>query len=178
MPRVAPLAKPAAEAYVSAMAGPLYMDAVIRQNASLSRAGFMVLLTGVVAFNVIFAVFLFVIGAWPVPIFLGLDVLAIWLAFRASFRAAERKEHVRVSAETVEVSLEADGREKRVWSSPTAFTGLDVEAFGQDDTKVRLRMHRKRYLVGRALSPGERADLGRALGDAIHAARAERYPAR
>jgi uncharacterized membrane protein len=37
-------------------------------------------------------------------------------------------------------------------------------------------MHRKRYLVGRALSPEERADLGRALDDALRAARAERYP--
>lgn len=157
------------------MPGPLYMDAVIRQNASMTPLGFKVLLTVVVAFNVVFGIFMLVIGAWPLPFFLGLDVLIVWLAFRASFRAAERQERVRVSAETVEISLEADGKARTVWTSPTAFTGLDVESVGQDDTKVRLRMHRRRYLVGRALSPGERADLGRALEDAIRKARSERY---
>ncbi len=153
------------------------MDAEIRQNASLSPLGFRVILGVMIAFSTLAGIFFFVIGAWPAPIFLGLDVLIVWLAFRASFRAAERKERVRVSAERVEVWLETEKGRRAVWTSPTAFTGLDVEAFGQDDTKVRLRLHRKRYLVGRALSPGERADLGRALDSAIRAARAERYPA-
>jgi uncharacterized membrane protein len=158
------------------MPGQLYMDAVIRQNASMSPLGLKVVLGVMMAMSLVFALFFFVIGAWPAPIFLGLDVLLVWLAFRASYRAAERQERVRVSAETVEISLEADGRAKTVWTSPTAFTGLDVESYGQDDTKVRLRMHRRRYLVGRALSPGERADLGRALENAIRKARSERYP--
>ena len=115
-------------------------------------------------------------GWRPGPVFLGLDVLIVWLAFRANYRAARRRERVRVSAEQVEIWLESEAGKRTVWTSPTAFTGLDVEPFGQDDTKVRLRMHRKRYLVGRALSPGERADLGRALDGAIRAARKERYP--
>ena len=158
------------------MSGRLYMDAEIRQNASLSPLGFKVILGVVAAACSVFSLFFFVIGAWPAPIFLGLDVLLIWLAFRASFRAAARKERVRVSAEKVEIWLESEAGKRTVWASPTAFTGLDVEPYGQDDTKVRLRMHRKRYLVGRALSPEERADLGRALDDALRAARAERYP--
>ena len=157
------------------MSGRLYMDAEIRQNASLSPLGFKIILGVVVAASSLFSIFFFVIGAWPAPIFLGLDVLLIWLAFRASFRAAARKERVRVSADQVVVWLESETGRRTVWTSPTAFTGLDVEAFGQDDTKVALRMHRRRYLVGRALSPGERADLGRALDGAIRAARAERY---
>ncbi len=157
------------------MAERLYMDAEIRQNASLSPLGFRIVLGVVVAASTLFSIFFFVIGAWPAPLFLGLDVLAIWLAFRASFRAAARKERVRVSADQVVVWLESETGRRTVWTSPTAFTGLDVEAFGQDDTKVALRMRRRRYLVGRALSPGERADLGRALDGAIRAARAERY---
>lgn len=158
------------------MSGRLYMDAEIRQNASLSPLGFKVILGIVAAASTVFSILFFIIGAWPAPIFLGLDVLLIWLAFRANFRAAARKERVRVSAEQVEIWLESEAGNRTVWTSPTAFTGLDVERYGQDDTKVRLRMHRRRYLVGRALSPEERADLGRALDDALRAARAERYP--
>lgn len=162
------------------MAGQLYMDAEIRQNASLNATGLKVILGIVIVFNLVVGIGFFLafgrhFGLGPVPVFLGLDVLAVWLAFRANNRAAERKERVRVSAEQVEVWLESETGRRAVWTSPTAFTGLDVEAFGQDDTKVRLRLHRRRYLVGRALSPEERANLGRALDDAIRAARRERY---
>lgn len=162
------------------MPGRLYMDAEIRQNASLNATGLKVILGIVIVFNLVVGIGFFLafgkhIGLGPLPVFLGLDVMAVWLAFRANNRAAGRRERVRVSAEQVEIWLESEQGRRTVWTSPTAFTGLDVEAFGQDDTKVRLRMHRRRYLVGRALSPGERADLGRALDDAIRAARKERY---
>ena len=74
------------------MPGRLYMDAVITLNRSLSPRGFKVLFGAVLAVNAAFAVFLVALGAWPAPIFLGIDVLLVWLAFRASFRAAERGE--------------------------------------------------------------------------------------
>ena len=57
------------------MSGRLYMDAEIRQNASLSPRGFKVILGVVAAASTVFSIFFFVIGAWPAPIFLGLDVL-------------------------------------------------------------------------------------------------------
>lgn len=148
------------------MAGPLYMDAEIRLNRSLSPGGFRVLLGAVVAVNTLFAVFLFAIGAWPAPIFLGLDVLAIWLAFRASFRAAERAERVRVSAEAVTVTREG----RTVWTSPTAFTRLAA-----DTERVRLMLSGRSYTVARALSPDERSAFAAALERAIGAARAERH---
>lgn len=149
----------------------LYMDAVITVNRSLSPGGFKVLFGAVVSANVLFAIFLFVLGAWPAPIFLGIDVLLVWLAFRASFRAAERAERVRVSAEAVEV-LHA---ERTVWRSPTAFTRVDVEDRGENDRRVRLRLSGRSLTVARALSPPERRQFAIALQDAIRAARAERY---
>ncbi len=153
------------------MAARLYMDAVITVNRSLSPRGFAVLFGAVVAANVTFAIFLFILGAWPAPIFLGIDVALVWFAFQASFRAAERAERVRVSAEEIEV-LHAD---RTVWRSPTAFTRVDVEARGADDERVRLRLSGRAITLARALSPGERHNFAIALQDAVSAARAERY---
>lgn len=153
------------------MAGRLYMDAVITLNRSLSPAGFRVLFAAVVAVNAAFAIFLFVLGAWPAPIFLGLDVLLVWLAFRASFRAAERAERVQVSAEEVLVLHEG----RPVWRSPTAFTRVDVEERGEHDRRVRLRLSGREFTVARALSPHERSRFAVALRDAIQTARAERF---
>lgn len=151
------------------MAGRLYMDATITLNRSLSPAGFKVLFGVVVAVNVLFALFFFAIGAWPAPIFLGLDVLLVWLAFRASFKAAERAERVQVSAEEVTVLHDA----RTVWRSPTAFTRVDVE--GDEERRVRLRLSGRAFTVARSLSPPERKRFAAALQDAIRNARAERF---
>lgn len=157
------------------MATPLYMDAVIKPNRSMSRRGLHVLLGVLVAFNLMVAMFLLVLGAPPVLPFLGLDVLAIWLALRASFRASERSERVRVTAEAVTVSREDEKGARLVWTSPTAFTRVGVEQPGEHDARVRLMMSRRRLTLGRALSPPERVDFARALERAILDARAERH---
>ncbi|WP_421739874.1 DUF2244 domain-containing protein [Caulobacter sp.] len=157
------------------MATPLYMDAVISPNRSLSRTGLHVLLGVLIAFNLLIALFLLVLGAPPVLPFLGLDVLAIWLALNASFRAAERKERVRVTAEAVTVSREDEKGARIVWTSPTAFTRVDVDQPGEHEARVRLRIYRKRLTLGRALSPPERVEFANALERAIRDARAERY---
>jgi uncharacterized membrane protein len=158
------------------MAAPLYMDAVISPNRSLSATGLHVLLGVVIAFNLMIAIFLLVLGAPPVLPFLGLDVLAIWLALRASFRAAERRERVRVTAEAVTVSREDEKGARVIWTSPTAFTGVDVDQPGEHEARVRLRIYRKRLTLARALSPPERVEFADALRQAIRDARAERHP--
>ncbi len=43
------------------------------------------------------------VGAWPVMGFLGLEILALWLVFRFSFRAQRARTYVRVTAESVDV---------------------------------------------------------------------------
>jgi uncharacterized membrane protein len=157
------------------MAALLYMDAVISPNRSLSRTGLHVLLGVVIVFNLILAAFLLVLGAPPVLPFLGLDVLALWLALRASFRAAERRERVRVTAEAVTVSREDEKGARVIWTSPTAFTGVDLDQPGEHEARVRLRIYRRRLTLARALSPPERVEFADSLQQAIRDARAERY---
>ena len=88
------------------MDGPLYMDAEIRPNRSLSQRGFVTLIGIVTVMNCASAAVFLAMGAYFVPMFLGLDLIAITLAFLASFAAAKRVQRVRVTAAQVEVSLE------------------------------------------------------------------------
>lgn len=151
------------------------MDAVIAPNRSMNSLGLKVVVGVLGGAAALVSIVFFLIGAWPAPMFLGLDVLLVYLALRASFRAAERRERLRVSAERVEV-IEEDPRASRlVWTSPTAFTHVDLEELGEHQMRVRLRVSDKRRSVGKALSPPEREALGAALREAIQRARAERY---
>ena len=158
------------------MRGVLYMDAVITPNRSLPMVGFYWLIGALAAFNLIMAAFFLAIGALPVPVFLGLDVLGVLIAFRLSYASGKLAERVQVSAEEVRVAYETNGRSRTVWRSPTAFTAVAVEQAGEHDPRVRLRLSGKRLTVGRALSPRERGDFASALERAISKARAERHP--
>ncbi len=157
------------------MALPIYMDRVIAPHRSLTPRGAVVLLAVVMAFNVMVAIFLLVVGAPPVLPFLGLDVLALWLALRASDRAARRVERVQVTAEAVTVSREDEKGARTVWTSPTAFTRVGVDHLGEHEARVRLMIYRRRLTLARSLSPDERVSFAQALQDAIRAARAERW---
>jgi uncharacterized membrane protein len=62
--------------------GQLYLDAVLRPHRSLSFTAFRLMLIVVIVANLVAAIVFVANGAFPVAGFLGLDVLALWLAFR------------------------------------------------------------------------------------------------
>ncbi|MDR3513113.1 MAG: DUF2244 domain-containing protein [Caulobacteraceae bacterium] len=153
----------------------LYMDAVITPNRSLSRKGFYWLIGVLVAFNLLIGVFMLMFKAFPVPVFLGLDVVGVLLAFRASYRGAGQSERVRVSADEVTVSHQIGASARTIWTSPTAFTRVSVEAPDEHEARVRLHLSGKALTIARALSPHERVRFAEALEAAIRKARAERH---
>lgn len=152
----------------------LYMDAEIRPSRSLSRKGFIILISLLTAINCITAVVFVQIGAAFVPIFLGMDLLAVAVAFIASFRAAERIERVQVTAAEVRVVREWRRQAETVWISPTDMTRMAVVDRDDDDELVQLRLADRRLTVGMALSPKERAEFARALDRALWRARRAR----
>lgn len=93
------------------MHGALFMDAELRPHRSLSATGFKLLFAVLVLMNLGVAVYMLAQGAHLVLPFLGLDVLAVWLAFRWNYREARRRELVRIGPEQVHVaSVDAKGR--------------------------------------------------------------------
>ena len=156
------------------MAAPLYMDAEIRPNRSLSERGFIILIAIVTLANCASAAVFIALGATFVPIFLGIDLLAVVVAFLVSFRAARRVERVQVSASEIRVTHETPRWSRLVWESPTAFTRVRVEKEEERTVALKLALSGREAEVAAALSPRERADFARALERAIWEARRER----
>ena len=159
---------------MSAPAARLYLDTVIAPTRSLPMAGLKVLLGVVIAMNLIVGTMFVLMGAAPVLIFLGLDVLGIGLAFWVSNRRARAGERVQVTADQVRVLREGRAGTHTVWSSPTAFTRVRLET-GRYGAQVRLQLSGKRLTIGQVLGPQERAGLADAVDRAIRSARAERH---
>ncbi len=156
------------------MADTVFMDAEIRPNRSLSKRGFIVLISVVVVANLACAAIFLAMGAWLVPLFLGLDVLAVAFAFQVSFAKARVVERVQVTDRAVRIIRETSGRPHLVWESPTAFTRVSMIMDDDQSVDLRVALSRKQTHVARALGSKERAEFARALEDAIRDARRAR----
>ena len=159
----------------AAPAARIHLDTLITPERSLPLSGFKVLLGVLIAINLIVGSIFLAMGAWPAPVFLGLDVLGVYVAFRISYRRAATRERVVVTADQVQVLKELGGKASPVWSSPTAFTRIDLDRSGRHGADLRLALSNKRLRIGQALGPREREGLAEAIEAAIRSARAERH---
>jgi uncharacterized membrane protein len=153
----------------------LHLDVELRPHRSLSPRGALLLLAPLVVINLVFAAVFLRLGAPIVPPFLGLDVLAMALALWLSFRSARSVERVRVTADRLQVSRGLPDRARTVWTSPTAFTQVDILDPGRHGVRVRLSCKGRQLDLGAALGPVEREAFGRELEAAVRSARGERW---
>jgi uncharacterized membrane protein len=146
---------------------PVYFDAVLRPNRSLGPRGFALLMGAIALASFATGVAFLSAGAWPVLGFFGLDVLLIYIAFRASYRSARGFETVRLTAGGVEVRrVDAAGRAVS-WRAPAHWLRVDLDKLDEYRSRLVLRTHGRACQVGAFLAPEERAALAAALAAAV-----------
>lgn len=114
-----------------------------------------------------------VLGAWPVAGFFGLDLVAIAIAFKASFRSAKGFEEVVLTPLELlfrKVTHRGEHSERRFNPLWTRLDREHDEDYGL--MALALVSRGERVVIARELSPPERADFADAFGDAL--ARAKR----
>src|ERR1700681_733790 len=84
-------------------AQPELFSALLTPHRSLNRTGFLVLMGFVSAVSFAAGLAFLLMGAWPVLAFFGLDVLAIYWAFRINFRHARATEEIRMTSTELRV---------------------------------------------------------------------------
>jgi uncharacterized membrane protein len=113
----------------------------------------------------------FMLGAWPVIGFMGLDVALIYLAFRLNFRALRRYETVDLTREALIVTqVEPSGR-SQAWSFNPYWVRLRLEPRIGRSTELSLASHGQRLVFASFLTDSEREDFAHALSSALSAAR-------
>lgn len=155
----------------------IYFDALLTPNRSLSPRGFAVLMTVVGVAGFACGVAFLSMGAFPVVGFFGLDALAVYIAFRWSFRRQREQTRVTITARTMQLRHRAaDGSEKSV-DLPSAFTRVELDDPMNPTSWLRIEHGRTAYIIGRFLTCPERVSLSIAIRSALRKARAERHPA-
>ncbi len=152
--------------------GPPIFTAVLKPYRSLSSTGFMLVMMALVACSFAAGLAFWLMGAWPVVGFLGLDILLVQFAFRMNYRAARAAEEISLSRERLTVRrIAASGRTSELDFNPY-WTRLEIDRkpeFGV--IALRLATHGKRFVIGSFLGPKQREDFAEAFEAALREAR-------
>jgi uncharacterized membrane protein len=102
-------------------------SAVITPHRSLGSTGFLLLMLLVGGVSFAAGTLFFVLGAWPVVGFFGLDVLLIYWAFRVNYRAADAYEQVTVTPSELKVRRVTHRGKISEWTLNPLWARLDRE---------------------------------------------------
>lgn len=150
---------------------PCLFDALLFPHRSLPNAGFIAVMTVVIGVNVTLGTVFFVLGAWPVLGFCGLDILLVWAAFKLSYRQGRLHERVRVTSDALSVSrVSPSGHESR-WIMQPYWTSLLIRRPIDEESQIKLQSKGRTLVVGSFLSPDERGAFAEALTMALDNAR-------
>jgi len=153
-------------------AQPELFSALLTPHRSLNRTGFLVVMAfvGVVSFAAGLAFLL--MGAWPVLGFFGLDVLAIYWAFRINFRRAKASEEIMVTPSELRVRRISHRGHVMEFVLNPLWVQLDRKSHPEYGIeKLYLVSRGRRVAIGSFLSPDEKASFANALMAALQAAR-------
>jgi uncharacterized membrane protein len=138
---------------------------MLTPHRSLTRQGFVLVMALVAAVNLVAGLAFLAIGAWPVMMFCGLDVLIVWWAFRRNFADAREAERIVFDGDKVTLArISKDGSTRntefnRRWLS----VELEYDDVRELVGRLLLRSHGKVHEIASFLGAEERQSLASAL---------------
>src|SRR5229473_7058559 len=136
---------------------PAIFSAVVTPHRSLDRAGFLIVMACVSAISFGAGTVFLMLGAWPVFGFFGLDVLLIYWAFRANYRAAAAFEEITVTASELRVRKVSHRGKASEWSFNPLWVRLDRESHEEFGIERLFLVSRGRRLpIASLLGPREK----------------------
>ena len=151
---------------------PALFKARLTPHRSLNRIGFLLLMGFVTLVSFAAGIAFWLMGAWPVFGFFGLDVLAIYWAFRVNFHRAQAVEEITITPSELRLRRVSHRGHQIEWVLNPLWVQLDQKThaeFGIE--KLYLLSRGRRISVASFLGADEKASFAKALTAALQAAR-------
>ena len=151
---------------------PELFSALLTPHRSLNRTGFLVVMAFVTFVSFAAGLAFLLMGAWPVFGVFGLDVLAIYWAFRVNFSRAKASEEILVTPSELRVRrISHRGHVVEFVLNPL-WVRLDQISHAEYGIEKLYLVSRGRCVaIGSFLGPKEKASFAKALTAALQAAR-------
>lgn len=131
----------------------------------------MVLMSAVCCVSFGTGLLFYLLGAWPVIGFMGLDVLLIYIAFKLNFRALRLYEVVDLADGALTVTRVQPSGQEQSWSFNPYWVRLTLDERIGRSSELALISHGKRLVFAAFLSDPERENFAAALTRALSAAK-------
>jgi uncharacterized membrane protein len=151
------------------MAETVHFSTLLRPHRSLSPQGFKWLIRMVIAVNLVIGLPIYLLGAWPVAGFAGLDVALLWWLFHRNYFDARRSESLRLTDRELVVERIAPDGEREEHRLEAYWLRV---ASGE---RLVLTSRGNRVVIGRFLAPDERRKVADELKAALASMRAPRH---
>lgn len=151
---------------------PHLFSALLTPHRSLDHTGFWLLMGFLTALSFAVSLAFWLMGAWPVTGFFGLDILAVYWAFKINFGTGKACEEISVTPAELRVRRVSAGGEASEWVLNPLWVRLDQKhdaEFGLQ--QLYLVTGGTRLAIANFLAPGERVSFARALTQALQHAR-------
>ena len=116
------------------------------------------------------------VGAWPVIGFLGVDVILLSLAFYFSFRAARAEERIELRHGNLRITRISARGTRQEFDFQPYWLQVVLERGDDDRCELYLRSHGKRFEIARFLGAEEKTDLAGKLDRLLRQARCNPDP--
>jgi uncharacterized membrane protein len=153
-------------------AEPEIFTALLTPHRSLSRTGFVVMMSLVSAVSFAAGIAFLIMGAWPVLGLFGLDALAIYIAFKINFSRARAYEEILVTPSELRLRRVSHRGHVMEWVFNPLWVRIDQiahEEFGIE--RLYLVSKGRRVAVASFLGADEKASFAKALSAALATAR-------
>lgn len=144
-------------------------DAILVPHRSLGPTGFLIVMAAVAGVSFAAGIVFLLKGAWPVFGFLGLDVLLVYLAFRASYRSARLYETVRLTGDALEIRRVTPSGRQTVWRFEPYWLRVEMDDPPEHGSALVLTSHGREVSIGAFLTMEERLDFANSLRAALAA---------
>jgi uncharacterized membrane protein len=146
---------------------PVILDAVLHPYRSLSRRGFVMLMTAVALVGFAGGVAFVYLGAWPITGFGVVELGLFYAMFRLNYRSAKLFERVRLTRDELTVERHDANGDVRHWRFQTYWLRVAMDDPPEHHSQLILSSHGKQLTIGSFLIAHERADFARALKAAL-----------
>lgn len=140
-------------------------------HRSLSPRGFAILLGALSAIAFVAGLTFFIIGAWPVIGFLGLEFGVLYFAFKYNYRAAKAYEQLLIHKQGIEIVRINPKGEKQQTNLSSLWLKAEIQKTSRRRKILGLRLHSEFHEIGAFLPPAEKNQLKELINQRIAEAR-------
>ena len=150
--------------------------AVLHAHRSLSQRGFLILMSFIGGVSFVTGVAFWMMGAWPVFGFFGLDVLAIYFAFKINYRDGLAHEVVELTPDILKLTRVAPTGGRQSFDFNPYWVRVRLAELPDGRTNLSLFSHGRNFEFGHLLNHDERREFAKVLDRALSRARGGMMP--